>query len=324
MRSRWIAFWFHEGNTLALGLFRILFAYALYREVGTTAARSRFAIEGGFHLPYLPLLEPVSEATYGWIHGAQYPLILLLAVGLFTRGAIGGLLLLQGFVFFVDQLNFRNDAYFFLLVLLLLLFSPCTESASLKRWLRHRRGGRDPREAYLGVLRPMTAQRLIQMQVSIVYLYAALHKVNGWFLSGAGLSTLASSDLLDDFSGELLQALLSKHAVDWLVQFVEHPGNLTVAAYGTVVLELYLAIALWFRPTRRPAILAGVGLHLGIALLMNDQTFSTAMLASYLLFLESKTLPRWLARLFGESAGSRRPEQKTAHPEGAPLSEANP
>ena len=50
--TTWNRFWFDESNTLALGLFRILFAVCLWREIGTTASRSRFAIEGGFHLPY--------------------------------------------------------------------------------------------------------------------------------------------------------------------------------------------------------------------------------------------------------------------------------
>ena len=53
------------------------------------------------------------------IHIAEIPLIILMGLGLFTRGAIGGLLVLQSYIFFADQLNFRNHPYFFLLVLVI-------------------------------------------------------------------------------------------------------------------------------------------------------------------------------------------------------------
>ncbi len=49
MVRTWEAFWFSEGSTFSLGLFRILFALLLYREITTTLSKSLFAVEGGFH-----------------------------------------------------------------------------------------------------------------------------------------------------------------------------------------------------------------------------------------------------------------------------------
>ena len=70
------AFWYSNGSTLNLGLFRILFATCLFREVGTTLEMSTFALEGGFHLPYVGFIQPVTAETYEWIHGLHTSRIL--------------------------------------------------------------------------------------------------------------------------------------------------------------------------------------------------------------------------------------------------------
>jgi vitamin K-dependent gamma-carboxylase-like protein len=297
----WDAFWFRSESCVALGLFRMLFAFVLLNEIRTTFYRSVFAIEGGFHLPYVSFLGPVSERTFYWIQAAQVVPILLLGLGLFARPAIAALLLLQGYVFFADQLNFRNHPYFFLLVLLLLLFSPCDEALSLKRVWDKARGRTIPGDGYLGPVRPVTAQRLIQMQVSIVYFYAALHKVNGWFLSGNGLEQALTDDLFHGWSGDALRALLSEHALASLRDLLAADTPIRLAAWGAVATELFLAFGLWFRRTRPLALALGIPLHLGIAFAMHIRMFSLATISSYLLFLDAQTVPRFLARAFGES-----------------------
>ena len=103
--AAWERFFYTKGSTAALGVFRILFAYCLFDEVNTTRAKSQFAIEGGFHLPYVPFIQPVPEQWYGWIHDLQYPLIVLLGLGAFTRASCGALLFLQGWIFFADSFN---------------------------------------------------------------------------------------------------------------------------------------------------------------------------------------------------------------------------
>ncbi len=58
----------------------------------------------------------------------------------------------------------------------------------------------------------------------------------------------------------------------------------------TVVFELGLPLALWFRKTRPIAIILGFGFHLGIFLGMDILVFSLAMIGTYLLFLDPETL----------------------------------
>jgi len=82
--SWWQRFWYTEGATLHLALFRIGFAWCLWREIDTTHSKGTYAIEGGgFHLPYLDFIPLVSKTTFDWIHWLQYPLVLMIAAGLF-------------------------------------------------------------------------------------------------------------------------------------------------------------------------------------------------------------------------------------------------
>jgi len=286
----WEGFWSSNGSTFNLSLFRILFAICLFLEVSRTFNISVFAIEGDFHLPYLELVPPVSAKTYEWIHDLQYPFILLLGLGLFSRFSCSALLVLQGYIFFADRLNFHNHPYFFLLVLFLVLFSPADDALSIKSILRAWKNRQPMTASLLGSKQPLTFQRLIQVQVCIVYLYAAFHKLNFGYLSG-----LILGYNLVDFSsvgrpGIVFKALFPDPFLTSMENFVLSEQTLMALSALTVVFELGLPLALWFRKTRPIAIILGIGFHLGIFFGMDILIFSLAMIATYLLFLDPETL----------------------------------
>lgn len=274
--ERWNGFWFAEGSPRNLAIFRILFAGVLLVELRTSHARNLCSAGGSFRLPYTELIPPLPPALYDGFHQAQVPLLILLALGVAPRLACVGLLGLQSTLFFCDQLNFRNHPYFFMLVLLLLALSPCGEALSLRSWYR-RRGGL--------ARAPLGAQRLIQVQVSLVYFYAAIHKLNADYLTGHVLSFYFGRDLLRGFSQRVLEALFAPGTLDRMQAFVDSPENLAPLAWASVATEFFLCFALWSRRTRPLAILVGCGFHLQIAFLMDIPEFSVAMIASYLLFV---------------------------------------
>jgi len=260
----WNGFWFAEGPLVSLGLFRILFACCLLAEVATSRARSVNAIDdGSFHLPYLDWIPPVPAAVYQLLHDLQIPLILLFALGLFARTSGTALLAIQSYLFLVDRLNFRNHSYLFLLLLLLLLLSPAAETLSLRSWARARRSGVGWLRDSLALRRPLTFQRLIQLQVCLAYFFAGLHKLHPAYLRG-------------DVLGDILDF---------------PPAGLAALAGLIAALELWLPCGLWMRKTRRLSILLGISFHLAIAWTLSIHVFSLAMIASYLLFLEPHTLP---------------------------------
>ncbi len=260
----WNGLWFAEGPVVSLGLFRILFACCLLAEVSTSRAKSVNAIDdGNFHLPYLDWVPPVPQAVYQLLHDLQVPLILLLALGLFARTSCAALLAIQGYLLLVDRLNFRNHSYLFLLLLLLLLLSPAAETLSLRGLARARRSGLGWLSENLAVRRPLTFQRLLQVQVCLTYFLAGLHKLHPAYLRG-------------DVLGDILDS---------------PPAVLAALAYLTAALELWLPFGLWMRKTRPLSILLGIPFHLAIAWTLSIHVFSFSMIASYLLFLEPDTLP---------------------------------
>lgn len=290
LATGWERFWTRSGSPFHLALFRVAFAYSLFHEAGVTRAKSLYAVEGGFHLPYLSFIQPVSQQTFDWMYTLQLPLVVLLGLGLLTRVSITALLAIQGYIFFSDQLNFRNHPYFFLLVLLLLALSPCDEALSLRSLLRYLRKRVSLDRALFGSSAPMTMQRLIQVQISIVYFYSAVHKTHPAFLRGEVLAADLGDAIASGASGRLLSWLFGADSMDRVREIVERPSTMIVPAVLTVLIEYGLSLALWFRRTRPVALIVGIGFHVGIAFLMNIGTFSYAMLGSYLLFLEPDTL----------------------------------
>lgn len=280
--ERWGEFWFGRGRADALAVFRILFAVCLLLEARISLSANRLAIEGGFHLPYLSWIPLLPKELYSLLHAAQYPCIVLLGLGCFTRTACLALLGLQGYVFFADQLNFRNHPYLFLLILLLLLQSPCSEHYSLRAASRGLGSGRRAASQ----MWPLTAQRLIQFQISAVYLFAAGHKINPQFLGGHVLAHYFGQDLATGSSLLLLDAVADPQTIRTWVEWVKTPANMVMASWVTLLAEIFLAFGLWFRRTRPWAMLIGFALHLGIAVVMDVWSFTVAVLGSYLLFLD--------------------------------------
>lgn len=280
--DRWERFWFAEGSTRALGAFRILFGLTIFGEVGTNFEMQQNALEGGFHVPYLSCLGPLSEDLYRGLHLVQWPASLLLAAGVAPRLACAVLLASEGRVFLADHLHFRNHAYLVLLITGLLLLSPCGRSFSLASlW---RRGAASVRE-----FAPLTAQRLIQFQISVMYFWSAVNKLSPGFRSGEVLAVAIGSGLDKGLSGAILGALLAPETLAHWVGLASRPENMLLGAYGTIAIEFFLAFALWWRRTRTVAILVGIAFHVGIGISMDIGTFGLLAVSSYVLFTTHAT-----------------------------------
>jgi len=140
-------------------------------------------------------------------------------------------------------------------------------------------------------------QRLLQMQLCLIYFQSCVIKCDG----ASWMDGTATHYVL--FNREFNQFDLGFLA--------GYPLVVNLMTHGALLIEFALAFWLWFRPTRRWAILGGVLLHAGIRPVLNIPGFGAVMCATYLTFLDADELeallrvldPRaWLARL-----GLRRP-----------------
>jgi hypothetical protein len=117
------------------------------------------------------------------------------------------------------------------------------------------------------------AQRLLQIQVSLIYLSTATIKCHGTtWLSGTAVHYVI-------FNHEVGQSNL-----EWLAGY---PVVISFLTQSALYLEFALAFLLWFRPSRKWIALAGVLFHIGIVPLVNVPLFGEQMTALYLLFLTS-------------------------------------
>jgi hypothetical protein len=137
------------------------------------------------------------------------------------------------------------------------------------------------------------ALRLLQLQVSAVYLFSVTAKLRGgsW---GDGTAVGIALQLED------LQRLVVPDAIS------QSLAASAVLTYSTLVVEGALVVALWLPRTRYAAMAAGVAIHLGIEATLLIGWFSLAIIASYLAFVPAADLRAVVTRFrSGRSAGAQ-------------------
>lgn len=225
----------------------------------------------------LPGTEGFESGSFAWLgvlpHGL-WPLVLgtwivaamCLTVGYRSRLAAGAVATLAAFVISFAGL-YSNHLYLLATFATLLILADAGAAFSLD-------SRRVPaREAKRVSAWPV---RLLQIQVSLVYLYAALSKVNQDFLPGNVLFYRADSALL----------LPNLDRVAFFPVF----AGMSIAA---ILTELFIAGALWVGRLRPAAIALGLMLHSAMLVVISSSpglalklmVFELLMLSSYLLFL---------------------------------------
>lgn len=160
----------------------------------------------------------------------------------------------------------------------LLIFMPLDDAFSLRNLIARIR--RHPRQLEHFPAWPL---RLMQIEMSLIYLSTALLKLRGedW-RSGSALYYAVQIDLFKRFP---MPAFL-----------IENPALSSLATWGIMALELALPVGLWIRRTRPFAIAAGILMHLTIEYSMNLFLFQWAMIVGLFSF--------WSAGNDGKSLGS--------------------
>jgi hypothetical protein len=175
---------------------------------------------------------------------------------------------------------------------------PSGDGLSVDRWLRAR-----DRFWEFGT-RAVWPLRLVQIQVSVLYLAAVWAKVRGTTWNDGTALTYA-----------FRMADLERFPVPGFI--TDSVLIVNVLTYGTLALELSIGILVWNRILRPWVLLLGVSLHLGIDYAVRVGFFSWAVLVAYVAFVPPDsarsfilsmrdwaarlTLPRW-------APSARRPE----------------
>jgi len=126
------------------------------------------------------------------------------------------------------------------------------------------------------------AQRLIQIQLCIVYTASAIYKTHGaaW-LNGTALHFILCNREVGRFDFSAL---------------TEYPILINLMTYGGLATEFCLAFLLWSRAARPWVIPAGIALHVSILFVINIPVFGELAIATYLVFLTSSEWEALIAR----------------------------
>jgi hypothetical protein len=307
--TAWERFWFEPVETSTFALLRIAFAVVILGWTLSLAPTVYAFYSNDGILPSQP--DWPGAAAWGVLEVFSGDVTVTI---LYFLLLIGGIALLFGFktrlaalVVFVCLVSFgrRNpwvlnsgDLLLRTLAFYLVLM-PSGAALSADRWLKR---GQAFWEFPARAIWPL---RLVQIQVSIIYLAAVWAKVRGdtWNDGTAVSFALRIGDIARfPVPGFITDSLVISN----------------ILTYGTLATELAIGILVWNRVLRPWVLLAGVGLHLGIDYSVRVGFFSYAILITYIAFLPPRTasalilsardrlsgwsfrLPRRLARAEGD------------------------
>jgi Vitamin K-dependent gamma-carboxylase len=286
----WNRFWFKPVSTAPLAVFRIAFGLVVFFwTLSLLPQLSPFFTKGGI-LPQQPHYSGDLREVWGLlgIFPSKTAVVLVwvalllasiaLTIGLFSQ--------LAAAVAFVALMSFeRRNPYVFnsgdvlmRVIAFYLIFAPTSVSLSVRRLLRNRG------DFWAFPTRSAWPLRLLQVQFSAVYLFAVWAKVRGiTWNNGTAVSIALRITDLQRFP---------------VPSFITHSLLITnMLTFGTLVIELSLAILVWNRRLRPWVLLAGLSLHLGIEYSVRVGFFGVSILSMYLLWVPPERMEAVLLAL---------------------------
>jgi hypothetical protein len=307
LRRAWDDFFFTPQSPLPIALFRILYGLCVtatllllrgdwldwYGTHGWVSLSTMTTVEPGVRLNLFTIM-PQSN---GWITAFFWFFLafaLLLTAGLWTRiSSVVVFLCLTS----IDQRNlfithggdtFLRVAGFFL------MFAPAGAALSLDRIIRVR----NKREGQEILPKAPWAQRMIQFELSLLYLTSFLWKMKGdTWLDGTALYYVFHIHSLARFP---------------VPGWAQTPAMIKFGSWFTLALEFSLGILIWLRPFRYPLLLLGLLFHLCLEYALNVPMFEWDVLTAYVLFIDPVDLERLFAHLQQRPWQQNRDERNAA------------
>jgi hypothetical protein len=283
----WNHFFFESVSTASLAVFRIAFGLILFFwTLSLLPELDPFFTKTGIY-PQQPhyisgawgLLGTFTSNTAVWIFWAALLIAsIAIVLGFFSQAAavIASLALIS-----FQQRNqwvFNSGDGLIRILAFYLIFAPASASLSVRSLLR-KDGG-----FWTFPARPVWPTRLIQLQFSAIYLFAVWDKVRGiTWNNGTAVSIALRITDINRFP---------------VPHFITHSLLISnLLTFGTLVIELSLAILVWNRKLRLWVLLAGLSLHLGIEYSVRVGFFGLAITSMYLLWVPPQRMEAVLLAL---------------------------
>ena len=284
----WFKIWFQDKNTIPLEVSRMGVGFLLFFNYVMFSPSDVVALYGDSGLFSRAVVPEISQFTsfsffvffdQAWqvltFHYVFVALCFCLFVGWQTRW-VKWLVLVGHF----SYLN-RNEFLFYgvdtilIALLLIMCIAPIGSALSLDRVRQVRK---HKKEHGLGARPPLptsqrgfACQRLMQLQMAIIFFSAGIEKLRGemWWSGEAPWAALNNNEVAFLHMGLLADQF-------WIVNLM---------AFGTILIELSYAFLIWGFKTRPYLLIAALFLHFGIAVMMGMYYFASAMIVGHLAFM---------------------------------------
>ena len=291
--AAWNRFWFRPQAPHALAAIRVLGgAMLFYTHLVWTLDLDAFLGADGWLTE--PVVSSVARTPFSWSHLwwlkssgslwaghiAALVVFALFAAGFWTRatGILSAVLTLsychrlQGALYGLDQVNAMLAIY--------LAIGPAGDVYSIDRWRLERwlKYATPPVRPSVGAA---IAIRLIQVHLSIVYLFGGISKLKGtmWWDGSAVWYAIANYEY-------------QTFDMTWLGHW---PWLIAILTHITVFWETFYPVLVWPRLTRPIMLALAVAVHGGIAVCLGMPTFGLAMIIANLAFVSPELIQQWVA-----------------------------
>jgi hypothetical protein len=302
---QWDQFWFTPADPTVLALIRICTGLMLlYTHAVWGLALDDFFGRKSWLNPGLVSALQSEQYTYSfwWLvppqamwyaYAASMLVFALFTIGLWTRvtsvlalaAAISYVNRAPAALFGLDQINIMLTLY--------LAIGSSGKVLSVDRWLVCRSNGENVPPPVPSVAANL-GQRLIQVHMAVIYLFAGLSKLQGpaWWNGEAMWRAFANLEY-------------QSTDMTWMAW---HPFLVNALTHFTIVWEMSFCVLIWNRLARPLMLIGALATHIGIGACLGMWTFGLIMLVGNLAFLPNDwvrqivgaVIPQRLAPILGE------------------------
>ena len=225
----------------------------------------------GFYVPFFESWPVPAFGTYRFLMGIGVVAALLLWIGWKTRAAAILTLAAVSYNILANQLHFHHNRAFLMTLLFGLALLPSGAGLSVDAWRASRKDKpTGPRGHYWQLV-------LFRLLASTPYLASGFSKLidPDWF---GGL-------VMRDRIVRYRHLAEAKGVPSSLIDLVADPTLNSVIWKGVVLGELFIGVALWFRPTHTVAIFVALGFHILIEATSKVQLFSLLGICATLIWV---------------------------------------
>jgi hypothetical protein len=290
--NRWDRFFFAPAPVEGIAIFRFvwcsLLLLALFFDLsnaadfyGPHALLSMETVKSQFNYPHLNLF-------YFMGHDLSTVYFMMVVYGLALFSAmIGFQTRLSLFVSMVCMMSFHHRNIWLLssaevlmrIVMILLVCSPAGNALSIDSMIARYKKNPLPREWAPWVL------RLIQIQLSVVYLWTVWHKLKGdLWVDGTAIYYATRLQNMTNFPVPIL---------------LDNIFLIKIMTWSALALEFSLGTLVWFKEFRKPLIAMGLFFHLGIEYMMSIPFFELIMMALLLTYYTPEEMRAFANRWMG-------------------------